>query len=166
MARTIDNGTIDDGERTLIGWREWASLPDLGIEQIKCKVDTGARTSALHAFFVEPLIEKGQRRIRFGMRPLQHDASVQRICVADVLDERTVTDSGGHRERRFVIETTVEVCGERFPAEMTLVDRETMRFRMLLGRTALRGRFRVDPARSYLSGRPNRGGAARGAERQ
>lgn len=156
--------TIDNGERTLLGWREWVSLPDLGIEHIKCKVDTGARTSALHASFVEPLVENGQPRVRFGMRPIRDDESTERICLADVLDQRTVTDSGGHRERRFVIETTVEVRGERFSAEVTLTDRETMRFPMLLGRTALGGRFCVDPARSYLAGRPHRGAPRKGAE--
>lgn len=135
------------------------SLPDLNIDHIKCKVDTGARTSALHAFFVEPFVENGIQRVRFGIRPLQNDPRVERICHADVLDERVVADSGGHRERRFVIATTIEVCGTSFSAEVTLTDRETMRFRMLLGRTALCDRFLVDPARSYLTGRPHLGTA-------
>lgn len=141
-----------------LGWREWVSLPGLEIERIKCKVDTGARTSSLHAYFVERFTEHGRDRVRFGIHPLQQDATVSQICVADVLDERMVSDSGGHRERRVVIETELTVLGQTYPAEFTLASRDTMRFRMLLGRTAIAGRFLVDSSRSYAGGRPKKKG--------
>lgn len=136
-----------------LGWREWVALPDLGIPRIKCKVDTGARSSALHAFYLEPFMRRGKQRIRFGIHPLQRRTDREYTCTAEVLDQRMVTDSGGHRERRYVIETTVVVGDESWRIELTLTDRDTMRFRMLLGRTAIKKKFVVNPASSYLAGK-------------
>jgi len=137
-----------------VGWREWMALPDLGIARIKAKVDTGARTSTLHAYYVRTYEEQGRLRVRFGVHPLQSRTDIERHCVADVLYQREVTDSGGHRELRVFISTRVVIGATAVPIEVTLTDRDTMRFRMLLGRTALRGRFLVDPLRSYAAGKP------------
>src|SRR5680860_445742 len=137
-----------------LGWREWMGLPELGIARIKAKVDTGARTSTLHAYYVRTFEEQGRLRVRFGVHPLQGRTDIERHCVADVLHQREVTDSGGHRELRVFIATRVIIGATAFPIEVTLTDRDTMRFRMLLGRTALRGRFLVDPLRSYAAGKP------------
>lgn len=135
----------------MVGWREWISLPILGIEKIKAKVDTGARTSALHAFSLSPFEENGKQRIRFDIHPLQHETTTIITCVADVVDRRLVTDSGGHEENRYVIQTPITIAGQTWPIEITLTERENMLFRMLLGRSALRKRFIINPARSFLT---------------
>lgn len=139
---------------SLLGWREWLSLPDLGIGHIKAKIDTGARTSCLHAFYVEPLRRDGRDRVRFGVHPLQRNSRDVVHCEAEVLDQRQVSDSGGHRELRFVIATRLVLLGFDDLIELTLTNRDSMQFRMLIGRTAMAaGGFHVDPSASYLAGR-------------
>lgn len=143
-------------ELITLGWREWIGFPDLGIPYIKAKVDTGARTSSLHAFMVEPFERDGTPWVRFAIHPEQRDTTEEIRCEAPVLDRRVVRDSGGHEERRYVIETILEIGATRIVAEVTLTDRDTMKFRVLLGRTGMRGMYVVDPGRSYIGGKARR----------
>lgn len=134
----------------VIGWREWVSLPELGIENIKAKIDTGARSSAIHAFDIETFHQEGKHLVRFKVHPYQRD-SIQTVATASPLfDERQVRNSGGHAELRLVILTPIEILGYQWPIELTLTNRDVMGFRMLLGRQALRQRFLVDPGKSFL----------------
>jgi hypothetical protein len=142
---------------TTIGWREWVSLPGLGVPTIKAKIDTGARTSSLHAAAIERIGDADHDRVRFWLHPLQESTDVELVCEADVVDRRTVTNSGGQREERVVIRTPLVLGGEEWPIEITLTNRESMTFRMLLGRTALSGRALIEPGRSYLTGIRHRG---------
>ncbi|MGF1527431.1 MAG: ATP-dependent zinc protease [Candidatus Competibacterales bacterium] len=139
---------------TTVGWREWLALPGLGIAAIKAKIDTGARTSALHAFDLEPYQRRGHQRLRFGVHPFQGRDDVAVACDALLVDRRCVRDSGGRSHTRWVIVTPVALQGEPWPIEITLTDRSAMGFRMLLGRTAVAGRCLVDPRGSFLASRP------------
>ncbi len=139
--------------RAVVGWREWVTLPELGIETIKAKIDTGARSSALHAFDVEVFRRDGVERVRFKVHPYQRDSSVTIRAEGEVVDHRSVRSSSGHESLRPVIVTEVEMMGHRWPIEITLTNRDAMGFRMLLSRQAVRRRFLVDPGRSFLGGK-------------
>lgn len=138
----------------VIGWREWLKLPDLGVPRIKVKVDTGARSSALHAYDVMEFTKDDEVWVRFKIHPKQR--SSKRVVVAEskVLDYRMVKNTGGKSTKRPVIVTNVTLLGITWPVELTLANRDEMGFRMLLGREAIRGRMLVDPGGSYYGGKP------------
>ncbi|MDA0806762.1 MAG: RimK/LysX family protein [Planctomycetota bacterium] len=140
----------------VIGWREWVELPDLRIRRIKAKIDTGARSSSLHAFDISTFDRDGKTFARFKVHPIQRNSRKTVTCEAEVLEVRQVKSSSGHAQKRIVIVTTVEVLGEAWPIELTLANRAEMGFRMLLGREAVRGRFLVDSGISFYDGEPKK----------
>jgi hypothetical protein len=155
-----------DEAATVLGWREWAALPELGVGAIKAKLDTGARTSSLHAFGLTRFERDGTDIVRFEIHPHQRSDRDAIVVEAEVVDERWVRNSGGQRELRPVIETVVRMGGKRWRIELTLTRRDEMGFRMLLGRQALRRRALVDPGTSYRAGRKKgHGGEAGRSER-
>lgn len=138
---------------TRAGWREWVRFPLLGAAPIKAKLDTGARTSAIHAYEIEHDEIDGIRVARFTIHPRQRSHAGVFRATAPIVDERLVRSSSGHQHERIVVETELEMGGIRWPIEMTLASRDEMGFRLLLGRTALRDRLLVDPGRSFLLSR-------------
>ena len=143
----------DTDKPEYIGWKEWLSLPALGIRAIKAKIDTGAKTSALHAFRIEPFTKDGDEFVRFWLHPAQKRTDIEVVCESPVVEQRSVRDSGGHMEQRYVISTTAQIGEYCWPIEITLTSREDMQFRMLMGRSAIvDGNYIVDPAKAYLTG--------------
>ena len=139
-------------EPGIVGWREWVRLPDLGDFSVKAKVDTGARTSAIHAFDIESFVRDGQEWVTFELHPVQHRRNPKVAVEAVIKEHRRVRSSNGTTELRPVISTTLVVGGTVFSADLTLTNRDEMGFRMLLGRSALKRRFLVDPSRSFHRG--------------
>ncbi|NYD40044.1 RimK/LysX family protein [Nocardioides panaciterrulae] len=141
-------------ESTLVGWREWVSLPDCGVGWIKAKIDTGARSSAIHAFDLVELERDGAPWVRYSVHPWQGSGEDATTVESPILDRRLVRSSSGHSDERYVVRMDVSLAGRRVTTEMTLSRRDQMGFRMLIGREALRQGFVVDPSRSYVGGRP------------
>lgn len=141
------------GDPRIVGWREWVRLPALTPHRVKAKVDTGARTSSLHAFDLALVGDVA----RFAVHPHQRDDTDESWVELPVVDVREVRPSTGDAEQRPVVRSAVVLGSDSFDVELTLTDRDAMGFRMLLGRTALAGRYLVDPGRSYVQGpRPRR----------
>jgi hypothetical protein len=139
----------------LLGWREWVLFPELGLPTIKAKVDTGAKTTCLHAFELESFDKDGEPWLNFKVHPVQNNNDIVANCSAPVADRRNVTDSGGHTEERFVIKSPIVIGNWREDVEITLTARDNMKFRVLLGRNAMKlGGFSVNPSRSWLQKKP------------
>ncbi len=136
-----------------LGWRERLALPQLGIDMLKAKLDTGARSSSLHVDTLETFLRDGATWLRFTIHAGRRQP-VEIRCEAPALDRRAVTDTGGRRTDRWFIRSEVQLAGQQFCVDINLTDRRHMLFPMLLGRSALNGRFAVDPARSYTQPRP------------
>jgi hypothetical protein len=144
---------MQPAEPLIIGWREWLALPALGIGSIKAKLDTGARSSSLAVVSVETFDRDGCLHARFRVKPRRRGERIV-TCEAPVVDRRPVTDSGGHTSERWFIRTEIELANERFETDINLTDRRAMLFPLLLGRSALGGRFRIDPELSYTRAKP------------
>ncbi|MEM7783015.1 MAG: RimK/LysX family protein [Planctomycetota bacterium] len=140
----------------VIGWREWIGLPDFGVKNIKVKVDTGARSSAIHVFDLKEFDRDGSAWVKFKIHPQQRKSDKTILCEAKILDYREIRSSSGVAVRRPVIQTTIRLLNETLPVELTLANRDQMGFRMLLGRQAVRHHFIVDPGGSYYGGKPKR----------
>lgn len=141
-------------DQVVVGWREWVALPGTGVDWIKAKIDTGARTSAIHAFDQQEVERNGERWVRFSVHPWQASDEDPVAVECPLVEMRTVRSSSGHAEERPLVRLDLTLAGRTVEAEVTLSRRDEMGFRMLVGREALAQGFLVDPARSYAGGRP------------
>ncbi|MFO8005174.1 ATP-dependent zinc protease [Thioalkalivibrio sp.] len=147
--------TLNSGAPRIVGWREWLALPELGIKRLQCKIDTGARNSALHALDLETFSRSGRPHVRFRLYPMHGNKDTSIPCSAEICDQRHIRSSNGQRERRYVIVTPMILGQVQQEIEITLADRGPMRFGMLLGRQSLiDGGWLVNPALAFVNGRP------------
>ena len=143
--------TPESQELLTIGWREWVSLPEVKIAAIKAKIDSGARTSCLHTAEYDIFQKNGVDWVRFTVNPIKRHNKVETHAEVEVTYYRIVRDSGGHEEKRPFIKTTLHIGNQTWPIEISLSNRENMKFRMLLGRTAMAQRAVIDCSKSYLT---------------
>ena len=151
----MDPGPDVSRDRPVVGWREWVRLPDLlpdPADAVKAKIDTGARTSAIHAWDIEQVERDGRTWVRFWLHPRQRDDAHVVAAEAPVVEEREIRSSNGEVEVRPVVLTTLALGAQRYEVELTLTKRDQMGFRMLLGRTGMARHLLVDPGSSYLLG--------------
>ena len=144
------------GAAVVLGWREWVGLPQAGLAWVKAKIDTGARSSAIHAFDLEAYEQDGTERVRFSIHPWQRSDEDHVELDLPVLDRREVRSSNGQAEQRYAVALDVTLAGRTITTVMTLSNRDEMGFRMLIGREALERGFLVDSSQSYAGGRPRR----------
>ena len=152
----MNDSAADTDGLAIVGWREFLALPDFGVKRIKAKVDTGARSSSLHASEIEEIVVEGRTFVQFQIHPLQRSLKKSALVRAPLIEYRTVRSSIGEAQERPVVLTSVQLMSQRWEIELTLANRTEMGFRMLLGREAVRGRFLVDPGNSYIAGPPSK----------
>ena len=143
-------------DKVIVGSEEWCTFPELGIPTIKARVDSGAKTSALHAVNISPFQKDDENWVKFDINPIQNNTRTVIHCQAPLVDKRIVKSSSGFREQRYVIKSGIQIGETFWEVELTLTNRDSMGFRMLLGREAMSGRLLVDPERKYLMGQPTK----------
>ena len=144
-------------KKIIIGWKEWFAFNELGLPAIKGKIDTGAKTSSLHAFNIKTFMRDGKEFVKFQIHPLQKNQKITRVCIAPIIDHRFVSDSSGKKEKRYVIESLLTIGEITLNIEITLSNRDTMAFRMLLGREAIKkSNMIVDVSKSFAQGKIKR----------
>jgi ribosomal protein S6--L-glutamate ligase len=141
-------------DKIIIGAREWCSLPNLGIELIKAKVDSGAKTTALHADNLEKFYKNDEKWVKFSIKPLKSRQDLIVQCEAKLLEKRIIKSSNGSKEERVVIESDLVLGNKTYPIEITLTNRKLMGFNMLLGRQAMEGKNLIDCNLRYILGKP------------
>ncbi|MBP9722186.1 MAG: ATP-dependent zinc protease [Gammaproteobacteria bacterium] len=144
---------MENKQKIFIGWKEWCALPDLNIMYIRAKIDTGAKTSSLHAYDIHEFYKRNQKYVSFNIHPIQNNEKISIPTTAKIIDERYIMSSNGHKELRYVIATNLILGSKKFLIQLTLSNRDPLRYRMLLGRDALTNNFIIDPGKSHCLGR-------------